>query len=40
MTKDQIAELIGQKVSHRFRPELVQLFVRFVQRQTLKPISK
>ncbi|MFT3712170.1 MAG: protein kinase [Archangium sp.] len=40
MPKDQIVELIGSKVAHRFRPEVVQLFVRFLQRQSLKPVAK
>ncbi|MFO0594898.1 MAG: protein kinase [Myxococcaceae bacterium] len=37
MTRDQVIEVLSTRVPHRFRPELLGLFVRFLQRLSLRP---
>lgn len=39
MTREEAAEVITQKAAHRFRPELLPLFAKFLQRVSLRPLG-
>jgi HD-GYP domain-containing protein (c-di-GMP phosphodiesterase class II) len=39
MTRDQALELMTTKAAHRFRPELLPLFAKFIKRQSARPLG-
>lgn len=39
MSRDQALELMTTKAAHRFRPELLALFAKFIKRQSARPLA-